>query len=210
MEVRKFIERFQLPFLPTPMAKGVVPDSHPLNVSSARSLALRSADIVLVLGARLNWILHFGEPPKWNQNAIFVQVDTSADELGFNNSAGTLYSSCGHIGATLQSLTPMLKKFKYCGLSRSMLQQVEQNKVRLRAKETQKTLTLNYNQVYAAMREHMVDRNTFIVSEGANTMDIARVSFPTDYPKLRLDAGTNATMGVGIGYAIAAKLACTS
>ncbi|SCV04997.1 LANO_0G16226g1_1 [Lachancea nothofagi CBS 11611] len=206
-EVRKFINKFQLPFLPTPMAKGVVPDSHSSNVSSARSLALRSADLVLVLGARLNWILHFGDSPKWKESAVFVQVDTTPEELGHNNASGTSYSLCGDIGQTLNKLTPLLRAFRYAGVSQELLKGIQTNEKRLRVKETKVGPLLNYNCVYAAVRRHIVDKETVIVSEGANTMDVARISFPTEYPKQRLDAGTNATMGVGIGYAIAAKLA---
>lgn len=60
--IRALIAQTKIPFLPTPMGKGVAPDSHPLNVASARSAALKGADVVLLLGARLNWILHFGQP----------------------------------------------------------------------------------------------------------------------------------------------------
>ena len=54
--IRQLIDSTQMPFLPTPMGKGVVPDSHRCNTSSARSVALRNADVVLVLGAKLNWM----------------------------------------------------------------------------------------------------------------------------------------------------------
>lgn len=64
----KFIESTKLPFLPTPMGKGVVPDSNNLNVSAARSTALGEADVILLVGARLNWILHFGLPPRFDDN----------------------------------------------------------------------------------------------------------------------------------------------
>ncbi|CUS20960.1 LAQU0S02e02322g1_1 [Lachancea quebecensis] len=206
-QIRSFVDEFQLPFLPTPMAKGVVPDSHALNVSSARSLALKSADVVLVLGARLNWILHFGEAPKWKSDAIFIQIDTAAEELGHNNAKGTLFSLCGDIGATVTKLTSLLDGFSARGVPEPLQKRIHQNEERLRAKEHEPTPMLTYNKVYAAIRKQIVDKDTIIVSEGANTMDVARISFPTDYPKMRLDAGTNATMGVGLGYAIAAKVA---
>jgi 2-hydroxyacyl-CoA lyase 1 len=67
-EVREFIEKTQLPFLASPMGKGVVPDDHPLSVASARTYALQNADAVLLMGARLNWIMHFGLPPRWHED----------------------------------------------------------------------------------------------------------------------------------------------
>ncbi|KAJ1939288.1 hypothetical protein FBU59_004172, partial [Linderina macrospora] len=81
-EIRALVDKYQAPFLPTPMGKGVVPDAHPRNVSSARSLALKGADVVLLLGARLNWILHFGR--RFNETTKIIQVDISPEEMGVN------------------------------------------------------------------------------------------------------------------------------
>lgn len=64
--------------MPTPMGKGVMPDSHPLNVSAARSFALKEADVVILLGAKLNWILHFGYAPRFNKNVKVIQADIHA------------------------------------------------------------------------------------------------------------------------------------
>ncbi len=83
-EVRGFIERTQLPFLNSPMGKGVMPDDHPLSVGAARSLALKDADLVLLLGARLNWIMHFGLPPRFDPNVRVIQLDISPEQLSTN------------------------------------------------------------------------------------------------------------------------------
>lgn len=207
-EIRNFVDRFGTPFLPTPMGKGAVPDSHPLNVSSARSRALREAQLVLVLGARLNWILHFGSAPKWNPHAVFIQVDSDAGALGHNNPRNQHLSLLGDIQLTLKSLSRALESPRWhcIGLSATLQSTIAANSKKLHLLESQPVSTLNYNVVYAALRAHIHDQSTIIVSEGANTMDKARVSFPTDYPHQRLDAGTNATMGVGVGYALAAKV----
>ena len=83
-EVRKFIERTKVPFLASPMGKGVMPDNHPLSVGAARSHALQNADVVFLMGARLNWIMHFGLPPRYNKTVRFVQLDISAEQIGQN------------------------------------------------------------------------------------------------------------------------------
>ena len=83
-ELRTFIERTQLPFLPTPTGKGVVSDDHPLCTAPARSYALANADVVLLVGARLNWILHFGQPPRFATGAKILQIDIAAEEIGNN------------------------------------------------------------------------------------------------------------------------------
>ncbi|KAJ9573330.1 Thiamine pyrophosphate enzyme, C-terminal TPP binding domain [Nakaseomyces glabratus] len=213
LALRHFIEEFNFPFLPTPMAKGILPDSHRLNVSAARSQALKSADLVLVFGARLNWILHYASPPKWNSNAKFVQVDIEPLTLGVNNPNGTSYCIWGDIQLTIENLRDTLHKLdfvKHKGLTKELKEKIESNKhnlrVRLNPENYYGAKMLNYYSVYSMLKNLIDDRSSFIVSEGANTMDIARISFETDFPKRRLDAGTNATMGVGLGYAIAAKV----
>jgi 2-hydroxyacyl-CoA lyase 1 len=77
--VRKLVDVTGIPFLPTPMGKGVVPDSHQLNISAARSTALKEADLIILLGARLNWILHFGLPPRFNKDVKIIQIDINAE-----------------------------------------------------------------------------------------------------------------------------------
>src|SRR5207249_8675864 len=81
-EVRAFIERTKLPFLASPMGKGVMPDNHPLSVGAARSHALQNADVVLLMGARLNWIMHFGLPPRFNKDVRIIQLDIAPDTIG--------------------------------------------------------------------------------------------------------------------------------
>src|SRR5262249_45400930 len=83
-EVRKFVERTQVPFLASPMGKGVMPDTHPLSVGAARSHALQNADVVFLMGARLNWIMHFGLPPRYAKNVRIVQLDIAPESIGQN------------------------------------------------------------------------------------------------------------------------------
>jgi 2-hydroxyacyl-CoA lyase 1 len=83
-EMRSFINRSGLPFLPTPMGKGVVDDAHPNSVASARTFALKTADVIFLAGARLNWILHFGESPRFNKNVKIIQLDNDPHEINNN------------------------------------------------------------------------------------------------------------------------------
>ncbi|CCK71572.1 putative indolepyruvate decarboxylase family protein KNAG_0H01580 [Huiozyma naganishii CBS 8797] len=215
--VRRFIDEFNFPFLPTPMGKGVVPDEHELNVSSARSYALAHAGIVLIMGARLNWILHYAGPPKWNPNAVFIQCDSNGETLGQNNQYHAGLSLFGDIEYTVEALSNELRSagggdYRYGGLSSSIQEKIHKNEQRLRdsehavPEESSPPHVLNYNRVYGIIRPLLEQDRTVLVTEGANTMDKARVSFPASTPFSRLDAGTNATMGVGLGYAMAAKL----
>ena len=83
-EVRNLIKKTQVPFLRSPMGKGVMPDEHPLAVSAARTLALQNADVVFLMGARFNWILHFGLPPRYAKDVKVIQLDIMPAEIGHN------------------------------------------------------------------------------------------------------------------------------
>ena len=198
------------------MGKGVVPDSHPQNISSARSTALRQADVVLVLGARLNWILHFGEPPKWNPQARFIQIDISAEELGRNQRDAEL-CIVGDITVVIKELLSALNRWRWQPSTSNFLRQLDESKARNEATAAEKAqedkLPMTYARTFNIVRSTL-DRlsppqegGIVYVSEGANTMDISRSIFRVERPRLRLDAGTHATMGVGLGYAIAAHAA---
>lgn len=195
------------------MGKGVLPDSHPLNTASARSTALREADVVLLLGARLNWIFHFGDAPKWNPAAQFIQVDIDPQALGLNNPTSHL-SLWGDLRTIVPQIASALGTWHYdpnispftSHLSASRNRNLE-TAARKAAVETQPmTYALALSTIERTLRRLSPpdDGGIVYVSEGANTMDISRSIFPVSHPRLRLDAGTHATMGVGLGYAIAA------
>ena len=212
---RQFIEATQYPFLPTPMGKGVLPDSHRLNTAAARSVALKQADVVLILGARLNWILHFGEAPKWAENVKIIQVDNDADELGKNAGDASL-AIHGDINAVLEQLLPALKGTSYPTETpywKALRASIEKNEATSAKAAKVDALPMTYARVFDVIKStiHQLSPpeqgEVVYVSEGANTMDISRSIFNVEHPRLRLDAGTSATMGVGLGYAIAAHMA---
>jgi 2-hydroxyacyl-CoA lyase 1 len=204
-EIRALVEKTKIPFLPTPMGKGVVADNHPLCVSAARSKALKEADVVLLIGARLNWILHYGETPRWSSQVKFIQIDISPEELG-NNRHDTL-SLLGDISATVSQLHQALDGVSpdpsyVSGLVNKVKQNVEKT-VEAGKKGSDDTI-LNYQTAFTVIKSLLPD-DVVYVSEGANTMDIGRSFFDVSEPRRRLDAGTGATMGVGMGYAIGAQ-----
>lgn len=214
--ISSLVSKTQIPFLPTPMGKGVLPDAHPLNAASARSTALKEADVVLLLGARLNWILHFGSPPKWNPHAKFIQIDIDPSTLG-SNSADPALAIYGDLTTVIPQLQSHLSTWSYKANSSpytTHLQSAKDRNLATAAKKASSTaLPLTHSAALSAIERVLhklspVDEGNIVyVSEGANTMDISRSIFPVSHPRLRLDAGTHATMGVGLGYAIAAHIA---
>ncbi|KAL9966447.1 hypothetical protein ACROYT_G024524 [Oculina patagonica] len=192
--LQEFVERCKVPFLPTPMGKGVISDEHPLCVAAARSRALSQADVIFLFGARLNWILHFGKPPRFRADVKIIQIDLHAEELENNVPAevallGDLKSVAEQLGA---GVIRMFGETTNKSLWNEEL-----------SKET--TVPMNYYQVYGQLKKHL-PHDCIIVNEGANTMDIGRTMITNQLPRNRLDAGTFGTMGVGTGFAIAAAL----
>ncbi|TNN78407.1 2-hydroxyacyl-CoA lyase 1 [Liparis tanakae] len=190
--LREFVEITGLPFLPTPMGKGVLPDDHPNCVAAARSRALLEADVVLLFGARLNWILHFGLPPRFNPN-----VDLCAEEMG--NNVSPAVALLGDVNAIVIQLLEILHKdgWKYPSATEwwsTLKDKMVANAKISKALALQSTLPMNYYTVFHHISQ-LLPHDCIIVSEGANTMDIGRTM---------LDAGTFGTMGVGLGFAIAA------
>ncbi|XP_033837017.1 2-hydroxyacyl-CoA lyase 1 [Periophthalmus magnuspinnatus] len=206
--LRKFVETSGLPFLPTPMGKGVLPDDHPNCVAAARSRALLQADVILLLGARLNWILHFGRPPRFDPKVKIIQVDLCPEEMG--NNVRPAVALLGDISAVVSQLLQSLKvdTWKYSPNTEwwsSLRLKIAANTKISQSLALQPTLPMNYYTVFHNISE-LLPHDCIIVSEGANTMDIGRTMLNNYLPRHRLDAGTFGTMGVGLGFAIAAAV----
>ncbi|KAF6739553.1 2-hydroxyacyl-CoA lyase 1 [Oryzias melastigma] len=203
--LRQFVEISGLPFLPTPMGKGVLPDDHPNCVAAARSRALLQADVVLLFGARLNWILHFGLPPRFSPNVKIIQVDLCAEEINNNVKSVALL---GDIGAIVTQLLTCVREhgWEYPSNTEwwsSLKEKIAANAKISKALALKTTLPMNYYTVFHHISQQL-PHDCIIVSEGANTMDIGRTMLNNYLPRHRLDAGTFGTMGVGLGFAIAA------
>ncbi|KAL1464677.1 hypothetical protein WDU94_004302 [Cyamophila willieti] len=212
-ELTSFINTFNLPFLPTPMGKGVLSDTHPNCVAAARTHALQNADTILLLGGRLNWMLHFGRAPRFKPNVKIIQVDLCAEEL--HNSVQAEVGIQADIRLTVSQLAQMLshteRNWKFATNSpwwQELKTKCASNRQAVEAMIRDESTPLNY---YAALNAVQVSipENCIIVGEGANTMDIGRSLLLNNLPRHRLDAGTFGTMGVGLGFALAGALYCS-
>uniref|UniRef100_A0A1Y1KL51 2-hydroxyacyl-CoA lyase n=1 Tax=Photinus pyralis TaxID=7054 RepID=A0A1Y1KL51_PHOPY len=209
-DVQELISVTNLPILATPMGKGVVSDLSPNSVAPARSLALSQADVVLLLGARLNWILHFGRSPRYASNVKVIQIDVCAEEL--HNSVKSAVAIQSDLKPAVRQLTAALRQNGYQFHNTSewwatLKKKCLQNETGVKALVQDTSAPLNYYTVFHHLQE-ILPPDCIIVSEGANTMDIGRSMLPNALPRHRLDAGTFGTMGVGPGFAIAAALWC--
>jgi len=207
--VQKFVDSTQLPYLASPMGKGVIADDHPLSVAAGRTYALQNADLVFLVGARLNWIMHFGLPPRFAENVRVVQLDIAPEEIGRN--IPTEVALIGDIKAVIGQLNEALEaepwQFgKENDWRFGLKEAIEKNVSNTTAMYADDSVPMGYYRMLKELKEAM-PRDAYVVSEGASTMDIGRQVLDNYLPRHRLDAGTWGTMGVGPGFALAAQVA---
>lgn len=207
--IKTFIEKTGIPFIPMSMAKGLLPDNHPLCASSARSLTLENTDMILMIGARLNWMLGYGKGAHWNPNTMIGQIDIDPEEIG--NSRKIDAPVVGDIVSVFDLLLKELPKYniKPADDWLPMIQKkvAASNEV-FNAKLAADSYPMNYFTALGAINKVLNDhKDILLVNEGANTLDDARDAIDRYFPRTRFDCGTWAIMGIGMGYAIGAATA---
>jgi oxalyl-CoA decarboxylase len=207
-EIRAFIEATGLPFLPMSMAKGLVPDYHPASVAAARSLALREADVVMLVGARLNWLLGHGEAPQWNPDATFIQVDIEPTELDSNQPiAAPLVGDIGSVMSALIERTAPGRIIAPAAWRHELAERSAQNVAKMSQHLEADSHPMRFYGALRAIRDVLRENpDAYVVNEGANALDFARNVIEMSVPRHRLDSGTWGVMGIGMGYAIAAAV----
>ncbi|KJH45319.1 thiamine pyrophosphate enzyme, central domain protein [Dictyocaulus viviparus] len=196
--VQQFLTKSGLPWLATPGGKGICTDNHPrfiiliqLSVAPARSFALRESDCVLLIGARLNWMLHFGHPPRFDKDVKIIQIDITGEE--FHQNVPTTVPLLGDVGETLDTIISHLNEWKFPDDNKWMIdlrKNAEKNRSVVELMASDHSIPLNYYAAYTPIRDYLSKNDVLVVNEGANTMDIGRTMMPSVLPRRRLDAGT--------------------
>ncbi|WP_199547829.1 oxalyl-CoA decarboxylase [Streptomyces sp. N35] len=206
-KIKQFIESTGIPYAPMSMAKGLLPDGHPQSAAAARSLALKRADVVVLMGARLNWLLNHGERG-WNPDAQFIQIDIEPKEMDSNQPIAA--PLVGDIESVLDALAERTKPGQIAApqawkdeLDAKTADNVAKMAKRLEADPH----PMQFMGALKAVRDVLRERpEVYLVNEGANALDIARNVIDMQVPRHRLDSGTWGVMGIGMGYAIAAAV----
>ncbi|BBX61772.1 oxalyl-CoA decarboxylase [Mycobacterium saskatchewanense] len=209
--IQRFVESTGIPFLPMSMAKGLLPDGHPQSAAAARSLALRDADVVMLIGARLNWLLNHGEAPHWNPDARFIQVDIDPTELDSNQAISA--PLVGDISSVMDALN------EHAGIGdvtapqpwlQTLAARSSENTARMDAHLTAESAPgkpMGFYPALRVVRDVLANHpGIYLINEGANTLDYTRNVIGMPLPRHRLDSGTWGVMGIGLGYAIAAAV----
>jgi len=190
------------------MGKGVLPDDHPLCASPARSAALKGADAILLVGARMNWILHYGRPPRYQKGVKLIHVEILPEEVGHSIPTevaliGDAKTIAGQLVAGLAA-TPV-KVAADSAWTSTLKQEGAKSLAVFKSHFENRSSPLNYYCALGIIDKH-TPKDAVIMNEGSDTMDIGRTVLNNYLPRKRLDAGTWGTMGVGMGQAIAGAL----
>ena len=206
--IKEFLEKTEIPYLPMSMAKGLLPDNHKQCAAAARSLVLENADVVVLIGARLNWLLSHGKGKHWNPNVRFIQLEIDPKEIDSNCPIEA--PVVGDIESSMELLINGLEKISVKA-DANWIQEIENDKEintkKMEAKLENLTNPMNFFNALKIVKE-VVDtrKDIYLVNEGANTLDDTRNVVNMYYPRRRLDCGTWGVMGIGMGFSIGAAV----
>jgi len=204
------VEKSGIPFLPMSMAKGLLPDTHPQCAGAARSTVLRDSDVVMLIGARLNWLLSHGKGKTWGEphSKRFIQVDIEPKEMDSNVEIAA--PVVGDIGSCVSALADAMggnwpaPPADWIG---SVKAKKEENIAKMAPRLMKNTAPMDFHSALGALRTVIKERpDAILVNEGANTLDLARGVIDMYRPRKRLDVGTWGVMGIGTGFAVAAAI----
>ncbi len=208
--VRAFVEKTGYPFLPMSMAKGLLPDTHPQCAAAARSTVLKDSDVVIMMGARINWLLSHGKGKQWGEpgSKRFVQIDIAAEEMDSNvEIAAPLVGDVGSCAKALldaiegEGIAPPVAWLE------TVHAKAEANMEKMSARLRNNNVPMDYHAALGVLKDIVTEQpDTIVVNEGANTLDLARSIVNIHKPRHRIDVGTWGVMGIGMGAAIAASI----
>ncbi|MBT4944193.1 MAG: thiamine pyrophosphate-binding protein [Chloroflexi bacterium] len=206
-ELRLLVERMGIPFYTSPMSRGLLPDDHEMSFPAARSGAFRGADVVLVVGTRMNWMMTFGE--RIAAESKIIQIDIHGAELGHNRSVDVgiegdakavlqqFVDEADRIGFESKANSKWIEKLREADLSR---------RERVAPLENSDQQPIHPLRLCKELREVM-DRDSILAVDGNEILHFGRQSMPTYMPGHRLNSGPSGCMGVGLPYALGAKIA---
>ena len=209
-KIKKLVETYKIPYLSMSMAKGLLPDNGALSALSCRSTIMEQADVVMVIGARINWMLSFGRG-KWNPATKFIQLDVEPEEMDRNVPiaapvVGDINQSLDAILAALQGKSMQTDPAWIPALQAESKKKNGEFATRL--SEAAKVSPMNHWSALSAIKPVLESNpDVILVNEGANTLDDTRDAVDMFLPRHRIDCATWSIMGMGMGSMIGAAVA---
>ena len=206
--IRTFVEKSGVPFLPMSMGKGLLPDTHPQCAGAARSTVLAQSDVVMLIGARLNWLLSHGKGKAWGtEPKKFIQVDIEPKEMDSN--VEIVAPVVGDIGSCVAAMNAAMGNWPAAPADwmKTVTSKRDENVAKMAPRLMNNNSPMDYHGALGVLKNVVKERpDAILVNEGANTLDLARGIIDVYKPRKRIDVGTWGIMGIGMGYAIAAAV----
>ena len=208
-QIKAFVEKSGAPFLPMSMAKGLLPDTHPQCAGAARSTVLKDSDVVMMIGARLNWLLSHGKGKTWGDAPKkFVQIDIEPKEMDSNVEIAA--PLVGDIGSCLSALLAAMGNnwpAAPADWTGAVNKKRDENVTKMAPRFMSNAVPMDYYGALGVLRTVIKERpDAILVNEGANALDLTRGAIDLEKPRKRIDVGTWGVMGIGMGYAIGAAV----
>ena len=207
-QLRAFVDATGIPFYTTPQGRGVIPEDHPHFYAHARSTAFKEADLVLVVGTRLNYVISHARPPRFSETATIVQVDVDADGIGANDRVdiGSVADAAVVLGQLLDAVKSSVTPEQFAEW-RDQLAAVESK----RAPKHEESIATDQMPIHPLRLckevRDFIDRDAILVVDGQEILNYGRQTIPTYRPGHRLNSGPFGTMGVGMPFGVGAKAA---
>jgi thiamine pyrophosphate-dependent acetolactate synthase large subunit-like protein len=209
-EMQAFVEAAGIPFYTTPQGRGVVPDDHPYSYLSMRSGAFKDADLIIVLGTRMNYIIGHASPPRFGPSAKIARIDIDSAEIA----AAARYvdipivGDCKAVlGQLLQSIKGRITPDKYAGWRKQLSDGEVAKRSSAGANKLVEDGDIHPVRMLEAVRD-FAKRDAILCVDGQETLNYGRLTMPTFSPAHRLNSGPFGTMGVGLPFGVGAKVAC--
>ena len=214
-DIRALVERTGIPYLPMSMAKGLLPDTHEQAASAARSFVLPEADVVMLIGARLNWLLSHGKGKTWGGKSAkawggqrFVQVDISPQEADSNVRIDA--PVVGDIASCVQAMLAQIGASwpkPPAEWTSAIADRKSKNVAKMAETLAKNPSPMSFQSALNVVRDVVkANPDAVLVNEGANALDFTRSIVDMYKPRKRIDVGTWGIMGIGMGYCVAAAV----
>ena len=201
-KLKALVDKTGIPYLPMSMAKGVLPDNGPLSAMACRSTIMAEADVVLLVGARLNWLLSRGHG-KWSADTKFIQFDIDPEEIDINRpiAAPVVGDLASSLDAFIAALPAKLSVDPTWVPSLQAQTKTKNAKFAERLQANVSVVPMDHWTALSAIKP------VILVNEGANTLDDTRDTLDMTLPRHRIDCATWAIMGMGMGSCVGAAVA---
>ena len=208
-DMKQLVEAAGIPFYTTPQGRGVLPDDHALSYLTMRSSAFRDADLILVLGTRMNYIIGHAEPPRFGGKATIARIDVDAQEIA-SAARHVDIPIVGDCKMVLQQILERLPGKVGADRFKSWRQKLSDGELAKRnapgANKYAEDGDIHPLRLCEEIKNFM-DRDCILVVDGQEILNYGRQSMPTFMPGHRLNSGPFGTMGVGLPFALGAKVA---